>query len=261
MKGEYALVTGASSGIGLCYARELASRGYGLFIVSNQLREIEESAALIRREYGVDVRSMCIDLAQEGAAEQLLEYVEREGLEVEIVINNAGVFFFNNLIETEWRRVELMLNLHIKTLTRMTQLFGGWMAARGHGYILNMSSMSAWMTMPGINVYNSTKAYILNFSRSMWYELKPNGVSVTAVCPGTIDTGLYGLAPRYRRLAVKLGISMPPEVLVKKGLKAMYRKKKSVVPGWMNRPFVGVIKHIPDWAVFLIIGKISKYMK
>ncbi|MBQ0008429.1 MAG: SDR family NAD(P)-dependent oxidoreductase [bacterium] len=258
---KYALVTGASSGIGLCYAKELASRGYNLFIISIQEKELAETAEMLKTDFGIQVHSLLKDLTAPDAADTLLDYVKEHSLDVEIVINNAGVFFFNNLIDTPWKRVELMLDLHIKTVTRMTQIFGAWMAERKHGYILNMSSMSAWMAMPGINIYNSTKAYILNFSRSMWYELKPYGVSVTAICPGAIDTGLYGLAPNLRRLAVNLQVSMPPEKLVKKALKAMFRKKKSVVPGWINGPFVFLCKHIPDWVVFLLIKHISKFMK
>lgn len=258
---KYALVTGASSGIGLCYAKELASRGYNLFIISIQEKELAETAEMLKTDFGIQVHSLLKDLTAPDAADTLLDYVKEHSLDVEIVINNAGVFFFNNLIDTPWKRVELMLDLHIKTVTRMTQIFGAWMAERKHGYILNMSSMSAWMAMPGINIYNSTKAYILNFSRSMWYELKPYGVSVTAICPGAIDTGLYGLAPNLRQLAVNLQVSMPPEKLVKKALKAMFRKKKSVVPGWINGPFVFLCKHIPDWVVFLLIKHISKFMK
>lgn len=258
---KYALVTGASSGIGLCYAKELASRGYNLFIISIQEKELAETAEMLKTDFGIQVHSLLKDLTAPDAADTLLDYVKEHSLDVEIVINNAGVFFFNNLIDTPWKRVELMLDLHIKTVTRMTQIFGAWMAERKHGYILNMSSMSAWMAMPGINIYNSTKAYILNFSRSMWYELKHYGVSVTAICPGAIDTGLYGLAPNLRRLAVNLQVSMPPEKLVKKALKAMFRKKKSVVPGWINGPFVFLCKHIPDWVVFLLIKHISKFMK
>ena len=101
-----------------------------------------------------------------------------------------------------------MLNLHVKTLSKMCWYFGNDMKERGFGYILNMSSMSAWMAMPGISVYNATKAYILNFSRSLWYELHSYGVGVTAVCPGAVDTGLYGLSNYWRNVAVKIGNSL-----------------------------------------------------
>lgn len=257
----YALVTGASSGIGLCYSRELARRGYDLVIVSNQERELGETAEMLRREYGRTVHTIYKDLTEPEAATELLSYIGEHRLDLEILVNNAGIFFFNHLVNTEWRRVNLMLDLHIRAVTRMTQEFGRYFIRQGHGYILNMSSMSAWMAMPGINIYNSTKAYILNFSRSMWYELRPHGVTVTAICPGAIDTGLYGLSPKLRRLAVRLGISMPPDKMVRKALNALFRKKKSYIPGAINRPFLFLIKHLPDRLVFLLINKISKYEK
>ncbi len=257
----YALVTGASSGIGRCYARELANQGYNVFIVSNQEKEIEETAEAIRNDFGVEVHALYKDLTKPEAPEELLAYVKENNLDLEIVVNNAGIFFFNPLTETEWRRVELMLDLHIKCVTRMCHLFGAYFVEQGHGYILNMSSMSAWMTMPGISIYNSTKSYILNMSRSLWYELKPHGVSVTAICPGAIDTTLYGLAPNLRKLAVGLHVSMRPEELVKRALKAMFKKKKHVVPGLINGPFVFIIKHLPDWFVFAAMKRISQFQK
>lgn len=256
-----ALVTGASSGIGLEYARELARQGYDLLVVSNQENEIFETARQLSDEYNVKTMPYFMDLATENSADLLYHYCQEQNITVDILINNAGVFFFNELIKTSGTRVSVMLNLHVHTVTQMCRLFGADMAKRGTGYILNMSSMSAWMTMPGINVYNATKAYILNFSRSLWYELHSYGVSVTAVCPGAIDTGLYGLAPKWRKVAVALGISMPPAKLVKKALRAMFKGKKYTVPGWINRPFIFIIKHLPDWLVFAIMGKIKQFQK
>lgn len=261
IKGMYALVTGASSGIGRCYARELANQGYNLFIVSNQEKEIFETGEEIKRDFGVEVHTMFKDLTDSNAPDELLEYVKENDLDLEVLVNNAGVFFFNPLINTEWRRVELLLNLHIMAVTKMCHVFGQYFAEKRHGYILNMSSMSAWMTMPGINVYNSSKSYILNFSRSLWYEMKPLGVTVTAICPGAVDTTLYGLAPNLRKLAVGLHVSMTPERLVKKALKAMFKGKKHVVPGLINGPFVFIIKHLPDWFVFAAMKRISQFQK
>ena len=143
----------------------------------------------------------------------------------------------------------------------MCRLFGMDMRARGKGYILNMSSMSAWMTMPGIQCYNASKAYILNFSRSMWYEMKPHGVIVTAICPGAVDTGLYGLADNLRKLAVALHVSIPPKKLVQKALKKMFKGKKQYMPGTINHLFVPIMKHLPDWFVFFAMKKISCFQK
>ena len=168
---------------------------------------------------------------------------------------------FNPIIKTAKKRVDVMLDLHVKTVAHMCQVFGADMAERGHGYILNMSSMSAWMTMPGINVYNSTKSFILNFSRSLWYELKPLGVTVTAICPGAVDTGLYGLSDYWRKVAVGIGVSLRPEKLVKKALKAMFKGKKQCMPGLINHLFVPIIKHLPDWFVFAVIKRLECFQK
>ncbi len=257
----FALVTGASSGIGLQYATELARQKYDLVLVSNQEKEIHEVAENLTSQFGVKAIGLYKDLSQDSAAEELYTYCKENNLQIDILINNAGVFFFNEYVKTELRRIELMLDLHIKTVSRMCHYFGADMKERGFGYILNMSSMSAWMAMPGISVYNATKAYILNFSRSLWYEMKPHGVGVTAICPGAVDTGLYGLSAYWRKIAVGIGVSMKPEVLVKKALKKMFKKKKQYIPGWINHLFIFFIEHLPDWLIFLIIKKIDKFQK
>lgn len=256
-----ALVTGASSGIGLEYAKALAEQGYDLLIVSNQEKEIKETAISLHRNWNVDVTPLYVDLTEENAVKDLVNYCHEHNLEVDVLVNNAGVFFFNELVKTDPRRIDIMLDLHVKTVTRMCRYFGEEMKNRGRGRIINMSSMSAWMTMPGINIYNATKAYILNFSRSLWYELKPHGVIVTAVCPGAVDTTLYGLSNYWRKVAVGLGVSMPPAKLVRKALKASKKGKKQTMPGWINHLFVPLIKHLPDWFVFAVIKRLKQFQK
>lgn len=256
-----ALVTGASSGIGLMYAKALAEQGYDLLVVSNQEKEIKETAISLHRNWNVDVTPLYVDLTEENAVKDLVNYCHEHNLEVDVLVNNAGVFFFNELVKTDPRRIDIMLDLHVKTVTRMCRYFGEEMKNRGRGRIINMSSMSAWMTMPGINIYNATKAYILNFSRSLWYELKPHGVIVTAVCPGAVDTTLYGLSNYWRKVAVGLGVSMPPAKLVRKALKASKKGKKQTMPGWINHLFVPLIKHLPDWFVFAVIKRLKQFQK
>jgi short-subunit dehydrogenase len=258
----YALVTGASQGIGLQYATQLAAKyKYNLVLVSNQEKEIHEVAQKLQAEYGVKTVAVYQDLSTETAPTELHQFCKENGYEIEVLINNAGVFYFNDLVKTSEARINLMLHLHIRTVTQLCRLFGADMRERGKGYILNMSSMSAWMAMPGIQCYNASKAYILNFSRSMWYEMMPHGVSVTAICPGAIDTGLYGLAANLRKLAVALTVSMPPEKLVKKALKKMFKRKKQAMPGFLNHLFVPLIKHLPDWFVFAVMKRLDAFKK
>lgn len=273
-----ALVTGASSGIGLEYAKQLA-RDYhtDLLLVSNQEEEQTRVANQLATTYGVKAYPLYADLSRQDAAEQLYQYCQDNHLVVDILVNNAGVFFFNPYCETSMKRIELMLNLHMITVAKLCRLFGKDMIhreltaeekaeklcgkSRKKGYILNMSSMSAWMAMPGIQSYNATKAFIYNFSKSLWYELKPQGVNITVMTPGAVDTALFGLAPHLRRLAVNLTVSIPPEKLVKRALRKMFRGKKADMPGVINHLCTPLLKHTPDWLVFFAIKLIGKYQK
>jgi len=272
------LVTGASSGIGLQYATQLA-RDYhtDLLLVSNQEQELHQVATDLATRYGVHAIPLYADLSQPDAAERLYQYCLDNHLVVDILINNAGVFFFNPYCETSMKRIDLMLNLHMITVAKLCRLFGEQMIhrqltaeeqsqticgkSRQRGYILNMSSMSAWMAMPGIQSYNATKAFIYNFSKSLWYELRPKGVSITVMTPGAVDTALFGLAPHLRRLAVALTVSIPPEKLVKRALRQMFRGKKADMPGVINWLATPLLKHTPDWLVFLVMKFIGKYQK
>ena len=256
-----ALVTGASSGIGLQYATQLA-RDYkcDLLLVSNQQKELDQVAEDLATTYGVKTISHFADLSLSNAAEDLHEWCKEQGLEVDILINNAGVFFFNPYCETDIKRIDLMLQLHVVTVAKMTRLFAADMCARRRGYILNMSSMSAWMAMPGIQTYNATKAFIYNLSKSLWYELKPYNVHITVMAPGAVDTGLFGLAPNLRKLAVNLTVSIPPEKLVKRALKKMFKGKKADTPGFINWLSTPLLKHTPDWVLFLAQRKLAKFM-
>lgn len=273
-----ALVTGASSGIGLQYATALA-RDYhtDLLLVSNQEQEQIEVAGQLAATYGVRTIPLYMDLSKQDAAEKLHQYCLDNKLQVDILINNAGVFFFNPLTETSMKRLELMLMLHVVTVAKLTRLFAEDMVKRElteaekqelvlgkprrKGYILNMSSMSAWMAYPGIQTYNSTKAFIYNFSKSIWYELYPQGVNITVMTPGAVDTALFGLAPNLRKLAVNLTVSIPPEKLVKRALKRMFQGKKADMPGVINHLSTPVLKHTPDWLVRLTYRFVGKFQK
>ena len=256
-----ALVTGASSGIGLQYATQLA-RDYhcDLLLVSNQQAELEQVATDLAAQYGVQTVAHFADLSLPDAAEQLHAWCAEQGYEVDVLINNAGVFFFNEYCRTDLKRIELMLQLHVMTVAKMTRLFAADMCARRRGYILNMSSMSAWMTMPGIQTYNASKAFIYNLSKSLWYELKPYNVHITVMAPGAVDTGLFGLAPNLRKLAVALTVSIPPEKLVKRALRKLFKGRKADTPGVINWLCTPLLRHTPDWMLLVAQKKLKRFM-
>ena len=247
--GGWALVTGGSSGMGLEYARQLAAKGYDLLLVSNQQEELEQAAADLQERFKVRAIARYQDLASATAAEELVSFCKEQSLEVDILINNAGMFFFEELHPENESKALKMLQLHVYTPTRLCVLFGEEMKRRGHGYILNVSSMAAKLPCPGIAVYSATKAYLKSFSKSLYFEMRPYGVGVTTVCPAAIATPLYKLKPSMLRFGVKIGLIGTPEWLVRRALRRMFKKRRVVKPGFMNYYLPPLIAALPKWLV------------
>ena len=251
-----ALITGGSSGMGLEYARQLAGRGYDLILVSNRQEELDTAAEALRGQFPVSVITRFQDLAVPEAADKLFQWCAQEVLP-DVLINNAGMFFFKELQTEDLDRAQAMVNLHIVTVTRMCILFGNAMKQRGSGYILNVSSMTARIPAPGITIYSATKVYLKSFGRSLSYELKPYGVGVTTVCPAAIATPLYRLSEEQMRLGVRVGLIKTPQWLVKRALRAMFRRRRVVCPGFMNVWLPPLIAMLPGPLVAFLWKKIK----
>ena len=243
------------------FARELARQGHDVVLVSNQAVELLKTAEDLHSEFGVATYVVYKDLSTPTAAQEVHDFCVEYQLAIDILINDAGVFFFNYLHNVPVEKIEQMLLLHVLNTTRMTRMFGEDMQKRGKGYILNMSSLAGLVSMPGIQCYSASKAYIDNFSRSVWYELHPYGVNVLSVTPGAVDTGLYGLSSPMRKLALRLHVSITPEQLVRKALKALFAGKKRCMPGLINHLSLPFIKHCPDRLIHATIKRIDKFMK
>lgn len=245
----WALVTGGSSGMGLEYVRQLAARGYDLLLVSNQQAALEQAADDLHDQFGVRTMARYQDLSSVAAADELLAFCVAHSLEIEVLVNNAGMFFFEELHPENEAKALKMLQLHVYTPTRLCILFGEAMKHRGQGYILNVSSMAAKLPCPGIAVYSATKAYLKSFSKSLYFEMRPYGVGVTTVCPAAIATPLYKLKPSMMRLGVKVGLIGTPQWLVRRTLRRMFKKRRVVKPGFMNYYLPPLIALLPKWLV------------
>jgi short-subunit dehydrogenase len=243
-----ALITGGSSGMGLEFARQLAAKGYDLILVSNRADELEQASAELREKFPVAVTTRCQDLAKTTAADELFEWCETLP---DVLINDAGMFFFKELQVEDLPRVQAMVDLHIVTVTRICILFGAAMKQRGSGRILNISSMTARIPAPGITIYSATKAYLKSFGRSLSYEFKPYGVSVTTVCPAAIATPLYRLSEKQMKMGLAIGLIHTPTWLVRRALRAMFRGRRVVSPSFMNFWVPSLIWLLPG---FLIAG-------
>ena len=230
-----ALITGGSSGLGLEYASQLAAKGYDLILVSNREGELATAREQLEAAFKVRVTTRFLDLATPDAADVLFNWcVNAAGILPDVLINNAGMFFFKELEPEDMGRVQAMVNLHMVTVTRSCLLFGEAMKRRGSGRILIMSSMAASIPAPGITIYSATKAYLKSFGRSLSYEFNPHGVSVTTVCPAAIATPLYRLSEKKMKLGVAIGAIHTPKWLVRRALRAMFHGRRVICPSIMN---------------------------
>ena len=242
--GRWALVTGASRGIGLELARGLAARGYNLVLVARGEQGLLMAAEELRG-LGVEIATLPMDLAADGAARRVHEECCVRGLEVEVLVNNAGLFAYCDLADMTPSRVEQMLALHIGATTTLCGLFGGDMRTRGRGYILNMSSYAAWLPLAGLGVYSASKEYIRGLSRALREELGESGVVVTAAMPAGVATDLYGLPQEWQRRGVRWGVLKSPESVADIALRGLFAGRGSVVPGVMNRLLLPLAKSLP----------------
>lgn len=236
---KYALITGASSGCGYEYARILAQKGYNLLIVSNE-DAIHDKANILRSDYHVNIISLVRNLGVQDAAKELYEYCTDNHLEVEVLINNAGVYHDRDFMDDSEAFNMLIMNLHMITPAMLIYYFGQEMAKRGKGYVLNMCSVTADIAVQRLGSYGSTKAFLRNFSRSLYVEMKDKGVVITDMTPGAINTGLYNLKPWATKIGLLLGYIVQPDYLVRRGVNAMFRGRAKV-----SVPFV--------WNYLLII--------
>lgn len=235
-------------GIGRQYAERLAMMGYNLVVVDIQ-PDIETEAVAIAELHKVKVEARCMDLAREAAAHELHSWTVEQGFVFDVVINNAGIFSFCDMLNTPVERLERILLLHDVTLTVMCRLYGEDMVKRGKGRILNMSSYSIWMPFPGLASYSASKAYVKSFTEAFAKELRGTGVSVTAICPAGIATDLYGLSRNLQRFGMKWGILMSPASCARRGLRAMFKGRRVVVPDWWFRLFIPVCKYLPGFLI------------
>lgn len=227
------LITGASSGLGAEFARQLAPRAKGLVLAARRRDRLEALAAEVARE-GLSVRCFVADLADEADTERFL--AELQALEIDVLINNAGLGDHGLFEASEWPRVKAMVDVNVRALTRVTHALLPPMIMRGRGAILNVSSIASLLPLPQMAIYAATKAYVTSFSEALRAELRGTGVSVTALCPGPMDTEFAAIAERSGSTGAQLApeyFKVPAEQVVREGLAALEGDRARVIPGWL----------------------------
>lgn len=252
MDSKYALVTGASSGIGFNYASQLSEYGYKVIMVSNREQECIEASKKIANSIAVYK-----DLSNYNAAEELFAQYPN----VDLLVNNAGIFFYNDTINCSMERIETILNLHIITTVKLCRLYGQKMKEKNSGYILNMSSISVYTPYPGISLYTATKSFIRTFTIGLRGELQEFGIRVMVVSPGAVATDLYNLPKNLQNLGLKIGVIYPPAKLAQKAIIKLHSNKKEFIPGYINRLFSPIFSILPYSFKMYMRRKTKKLMK
>lgn len=252
MSTTYALITGASSGMGLEFSKQLARRGYRLLMVSNE-EKVKVVGEQIAVDTGVEVFPLVMDLGRQEAARELYDYTCAQGIAIEVLVNNAGVYHDKDILDDSEAFTSLIMNLHMHTPAMLCYLFGQEMKKRHKGYILNICSVTSKMAAQRLGTYGSTKAFLTHFTRALHIELKPYGVYVTDVSPGAVDTGLYSIKPIFTKIGKCMGIIVSPQTLVRRALRALFHgRSKTTIPTVFWQVLSFLILLIPTCVLRLI---------
>jgi uncharacterized protein len=229
-----ALITGASLGLGLEFAKNFAQDGHNLVLVARSLNKLEALAAELRQQYGVTVTVMGKDLSSMDAVQSVYDTLQAQGIHIDYLVNNAGFGDFAYFHAADLGKLESMIDLNIKALTRLSHLFVQPMIARKYGKIMNIASTAAFQPGPTMAVYYATKAYVLYLGEAMSNELEGTGVTVTTLCPGATETGFQSAADLGESKLVK-GKTLPTAKAVADfGYKHMMKGSMTVIHGLMN---------------------------
>lgn len=231
IKGKWALVTGASSGIGEQFARQLAKQGSHLVLVARSESKLESLAAELRKMHGIKAEVISMDLAKEGAPSELYRQCQLLKVDIELLVNNAG-FATHGMFEQvsgERQHEEVMLN--VAAVVDMTHLFLPGMLRKNSGAVINVSSTAGFQPLPYMAVYGATKAFVLSFTQALWWENRDRGIKFFALCPGSTDTSFFNVVGAEE---ASVGKKDTPERVVEVALRALKEGKLYVVPGMQN---------------------------
>lgn len=233
---SYAVVTGASKGIGRAIASGLAARGYDLLIVARSQQELDAARIELVGAFKVNVDTLALDLSDPEQVSRLYPYVTERKLPVSVLVNNAGYGLSGPFSESDAGEMRQMMELNTQTLVRLTREFLPMLIAAERGYILNVASTAAYQAVPYLAVYGATKAFVLSFSRALRRELRKTRMTVTCVSPGPTATNFEHRARvGPKALAASKKVAMQPDVVGKMAVDALFARKAEIITGGLNK--------------------------
>lgn len=255
--GEVALITGASSGLGMEYAKLFAAHQKDLVLVARRKDRLDSLAKEISAARGVKVEVIAADLADPTTPGRIAEEVKRRGLEIEYLVNNAGFGTTGPFAESEPAKELEMVQVNIAALVELTRAFLPPMIRRGHGRVLNIGSTAGFQPGPFMAVYYASKAFVNSFTEALSYELKGTGVTATVSCPGATATEFGAVAGNDKTRLFKMMRAMPAADVAREGFEAMLQGKPLVVHGLKNRILAASVRFSPRGTVRAISASLN----
>lgn len=244
LSGRTALITGASSGLGVEFARQLGAAGANLVLAARSEAPMQALAQSLRGEHAITVQVESIDLSAEGAGAALKARLDARGIAPDILINNAGFGVYGKFLEQSGERLQEMLRLNVQCLTELTHAYARQMAASGGGHILLVSSIGGYQATPTYAAYSASKAYVLLLGEALNQELRAHGVKVGVLAPGITETAFLKVAGQRATLYQRLML-MQPGPVVRTGLRALFAGRAAVLPGIGNKLTVFLNRFTP----------------
>lgn len=256
MERKFVLITGASDGIGFELCKVMASKGYGIVLVARNYEKLAKASSYLNDHFNIKTHIISCDLAEPLAAQTIFSEVKALGVDVEVLINNAGMLFNGLFVDVALSRQENLLQCNMVALTALTHLFLGEMTTRGSGRILNVASTAAWMAIPRQNVYAASKAYVLSFSHALAEELKAtqSNVSVTVICPSYTDTKMLDNPEQGSGINIPKFMQLSASDVAQLGVKACLAGKHTCIPGWSNFVAMFILQSVPKMWLAKIFG-------
>lgn len=255
---QYALITGASKGIGKSIAIALAKRKFNLLLVARSSSELEELKVSLTLAHGITVNYFVMDLSTEGAAEKVRDWCNQNSYPICALINNAGFGLWGSFEQLSITEQMNMLQLNVMALTELTHYMIPSLKKQQQSYIMNIASTAAYQALPTLAVYAATKSYVLSFSRAIRIELKKSTVSVTCISPGPADTGFADRAGLSAISDLADKFNMNADVVAEIAVKAMLAKKAEVIPGFTNLISAQANRFLPKSLVEWVVSNIYK---
>lgn len=232
----YAIVTGAAKGIGKAIAAELAKRNYNLLLIDIDEIGLYKTAEEVKKFNDVSVETFTLDLSDEDAAERLYHWSKRYHSKLTVVVNNAGYGLNGSFIDIPYHKHINNINVNIKAVVGISHRFIPVLNKQTQGYLLNVASTTAYQTVPYLNIYASTKAFMLSFTRGLRYELRNTNISVSALSPGSTDTDFVNRAKMGESiLKTARKFNMTAEEVGKIAVSGMFKSKAEIIPGFLNK--------------------------